>query len=140
MFSLTRPTILASTKRAFATTSATLPRGEQSIIPLSNVEAQWATLSTEEQAIVHRQLAELQKRDWKSLSRDEKKAGQSIIFILSRLSELASGRQLPKYVFSATVLVKYIEGQNADGLSLHALLSTLATTVCTLCLSPAFTV
>ena len=98
MFSLTRPAILASSKRAFATTSATLPRGEQSIIPLSNVEAQWATLSIEEQAIVHRQLAELQKRDWKSLSRDEKKAGQSFIFILSGLSELASGKQLLKYV------------------------------------------
>lgn len=106
MFSLTRPAILASTKRAFATTSATLPRGEQSIIPLSNVEAQWATLSIEEQAIVHRQLAELQKRDWKSLSRDEKKAGQSIIFILSGLSELASGKQLLKYVFSVTAFVK----------------------------------
>jgi hypothetical protein len=93
MFALTRPAILASTKRAFATTSATLPRGEQSIIPLSNVEAQWATLSTEEQAIVHRQLAELQKRDWKSLSRDEKKAGQSIISVLTGLLGLALGKR-----------------------------------------------
>jgi cytochrome c oxidase subunit 4 len=95
MFSLTRRAILASTKRAFATTSATLVRGEQSIIPLSNVEAQWATLSTEEQAIVHQQLAELQKRDWRSLSRDEKKAGQSIFLMLSELSELAFGEQMP---------------------------------------------
>ena len=93
MFALTRPAILASTKRAFATTPATLPRGEQSIIPLSNVEAQWATLSTEEQAIVHRQLAELQKRDWTSLSRDEKKAGQSVISVLTGLLKLAPGKR-----------------------------------------------
>jgi hypothetical protein len=85
MLSIARPAVLASTKRAFASTSATLPRGEQSIIPLSNVEAQWATLSTEE-------LAELQKRDWKSLSRDEKKAGQSLISLLPKFSELASGK------------------------------------------------
>ena len=50
MFALTRPAILASTKRAFATTPTALPRGEQSIIPLSNVEAHWATLNTGEQA------------------------------------------------------------------------------------------
>jgi len=103
MFALTRPAILASTKRAaYATTSATLPRGEQSIIPLSNVEAQWATLSTEEQAIVHRQLAELQKRDWTSLSRDEKKAGQSVISVLTGLLRLAPGKQAPKYIVSDT--------------------------------------
>lgn len=46
-----------------------------SVIPLSNVEAQWENISKSEQAVVHRQLEELQKKDWKTLSLDEKKAG-----------------------------------------------------------------
>ena len=46
-----------------------------SAIPLSNVEAQWERLSSEEQLAVHQQLEELQKRDWKTLTVDEKKAG-----------------------------------------------------------------
>ena len=45
------------------------------VIPLSNVEAQWEKLSKDEQRIVHRQLEEIQKKDWKALSIDEKKAG-----------------------------------------------------------------
>ena len=54
-----------------ATTSAS------AVIPLSNVEAQWENLSQQEQLTVHQQLEELQKRDWKTLSLDEKKAGAS---------------------------------------------------------------
>lgn len=46
-----------------------------SVIPLSNVEAQWDRLSSEEQLAVHQQLEEVQKKDWKTLSLDEKKAG-----------------------------------------------------------------
>ena len=46
-----------------------------SVIPLSNVEAQWEALSSDEQLEVHRQLEVLQKQDWKTLSLDEKKAG-----------------------------------------------------------------
>ena len=46
-----------------------------SVIPLSNVEAQWATLSAEEKATVHDQLEVLQKKQWKELSLDEKRAG-----------------------------------------------------------------
>jgi cytochrome c oxidase subunit 4 len=49
-----------------------------SAIPLSNVEAQWATLSPAEQTAVHQQLEELQRKDWKTLSLAEKKAGASI--------------------------------------------------------------
>jgi cytochrome c oxidase subunit 4 len=49
-----------------------------SAIPLSNVEAQWATLSPAEQTAVHQQLEELQRKDWKSLSLAEKKAGASV--------------------------------------------------------------
>lgn len=48
---------------------------KQSIIPLSNVEAQWEKLTQEERLTVHDQLEELQKKDWKTLSLDEKKAG-----------------------------------------------------------------
>lgn len=48
----------------------------ESIIPISNIEAQWNTMTEDEQALVHRQLEELQKKDWKSLSLDEKRAGK----------------------------------------------------------------
>jgi hypothetical protein len=46
-----------------------------SVIPLSNIEAQWEKLSVDEQSSVHTQLEELQKKDWRKLSLDEKKAG-----------------------------------------------------------------
>ena len=49
-----------------------------SAIPLSNVEAQWATLSPAEQTAVHQQLEEIQRKDWKTLSLAEKKAGASV--------------------------------------------------------------
>src|SRR6267154_4306343 len=58
----------SSTSHVTAATSA---------IPLSNVEAQWATLSPSEQTAVHQQLEELQRKDWKTLSLSEKKAGTS---------------------------------------------------------------
>ena len=45
------------------------------VIPLSNVEAMWERLSADEQLVIHQQLEELQKKDWKTLSVDEKKAG-----------------------------------------------------------------
>jgi cytochrome c oxidase subunit 4 len=53
--------------------SAASPSGTP--VSLSNIEAQWERLSVEEQAQVHAQLEEVQKKDWKSLSIDEKKAG-----------------------------------------------------------------
>ncbi|KAF7313339.1 hypothetical protein HMN09_00489400 [Mycena chlorophos] len=49
-------------------------------IPLSNLEAQWALLSPDEKSSVAEQLEELQKRDWKSLSQDEKKAAYYVAF------------------------------------------------------------
>ena len=58
----------SSTSHVTAATSA---------IPLSNVEAQWATLSPSEQTAVHQQLEDLQRKDWKTLSLAEKKAGTS---------------------------------------------------------------
>lgn len=55
--------------------TASSSTAKATIIPLSNVEAQWAKLSSEEKLTVHEQLEELQKKDWKELSIDEKKAG-----------------------------------------------------------------
>ncbi|KIP08854.1 hypothetical protein PHLGIDRAFT_87511 [Phlebiopsis gigantea 11061_1 CR5-6] len=51
-----------------------------SVIPLSNVEAQWERLSSEEQLAVHQQLEEIQKKDWKTISIDEKKAAYYVAF------------------------------------------------------------
>jgi len=55
-----------------------------SAIPLSNVEAQWEKMTSDEQLSVHQQLEELQKKDWKELSLDEKKAG--LYLLLSHTS------------------------------------------------------
>jgi len=52
----------------------------QSVIPLSNVEAQWATMGAEDKLLVHQQLDALQKKDWKELSIDEKKAAYYVAF------------------------------------------------------------
>jgi cytochrome c oxidase subunit 4 len=46
---------------------------------LSNVEAQWGRLSSDEKVALHEQLELLQQRDWKELSLDEKKAGAYIM-------------------------------------------------------------
>jgi len=56
------------------------PASQQSVIPLSNVEAQWEKLNSEEQLTVHRQLEQLQKKNWKELSLDEKKAAYYVAF------------------------------------------------------------
>ena len=36
------------------------------VIPLSNVEAMWERLSADEQLVIHQQLEEIQKKDWKT--------------------------------------------------------------------------
>lgn len=41
-----------------------------------NIEARWPKMSKEEQYGVFRQLEEVQRKDWKELSLDEKKAGE----------------------------------------------------------------
>ena len=61
-----------------ASTTASPIRSSNSAVPLANVEAQWNSLTAEEQVDVHRELEELQKRDWKTLSLDEKKAGELV--------------------------------------------------------------
>jgi cytochrome c oxidase subunit 4 len=44
------------------------------IVP--NIEARWAKMSKEEQYGVFRQMEEVQRKDWKELSIDQKKAGK----------------------------------------------------------------
>ncbi len=66
---------IAATANASHATPAAGTSGSSAVIPLSNVEAQWENLSAEEQLAVHQQLEEIQKKDWRTLSIDEKKAG-----------------------------------------------------------------
>jgi len=63
-----------------ATPSSSHVTASTSAIPLSNVEAQWASLSATEQTAVHQQLEELQRSDWKKLSLAEKKAAYYVAF------------------------------------------------------------
>ncbi|KAK0544473.1 Cytochrome c oxidase subunit 5B, mitochondrial [Tilletia horrida] len=60
----------ASNAQTKADLTATLP----------NIEARWGSLSKEEQFGVFRLLEEIQKKDWKELSIDEKKAAYFISF------------------------------------------------------------
>jgi hypothetical protein len=85
------PSLAASSTPSSSSVSATAST-QQSIIPLSNVEAQWQRMSKEDKIIVHSQLKALQKKDWKTLSLDEKKAcGFSCFFFCQGFS---------RYVFS----------------------------------------
>ncbi|EMD38107.1 hypothetical protein CERSUDRAFT_82331 [Gelatoporia subvermispora B] len=76
---LARSLTAASPAHATAA-AASAPAHVEPVIPLSNVEAQWQRLSTDEQLAVHQQLEELQKKDWKTLSLDEKKAAYYVAF------------------------------------------------------------
>jgi len=61
-------------------TRTSSPSSLESAVPLSNVEAQWERLTADEQLAIHRQLEDVQKRDWKTLSLDEKRAAYFIAF------------------------------------------------------------
>ncbi|KAJ7664734.1 COX4, subunit IV of cytochrome c oxidase [Mycena rosella] len=85
---LLRP-ILQARHRCLATTAGHAPAAAHApaaepkrtaVIPLSNIEAQWALFSPDEKSSVADQLEELQKRDWKLLSVDEKKAAYFVAF------------------------------------------------------------
>ncbi|KAL4256051.1 Cytochrome c oxidase subunit IV superfamily protein [Pleurotus pulmonarius] len=67
----------ASHVSASASPSSTL---KHSAVPLGNVEAQWANLNQDDKSLVIEQLEELQKKDWKQLSIDEKKAAYYVAF------------------------------------------------------------
>ncbi|KAJ7749054.1 cytochrome c oxidase subunit IV-domain-containing protein [Mycena maculata] len=87
---LLRPVLSASRRRRLATATAghaheshapaAEPKRPIAAIPLGNIEAQWAILSPDEKTSVAEQLEELQKRDWKLLSGDEKKAAYYVAF------------------------------------------------------------
>ena len=85
---------IAATANASQTAAASASTSSQPAIPLSNVEAQWERLSSDEQYQVHRQLEEIQKKDWRSLSIDEKKAGMSFAFPQSRFLSLGGNALL----------------------------------------------
>ncbi|KAJ6514582.1 COX4, subunit IV of cytochrome c oxidase [Mycena vulgaris] len=85
---LLRP-VLQARRRCLATAAAghapahahaESPKRVVAAIPLSNIEAQWTLLSPDEKTSVAEQLEELQKRDWKLLSLDEKKAAYYVAF------------------------------------------------------------
>jgi cytochrome c oxidase subunit 4 len=89
LFLVMRHSALRIMRRGLATAAAHPPHASPSAshvtastsaIPLSNVEAQWATLSPTEQTAVHQQLEELQRKDWKTLSLAEKKAAYYVAF------------------------------------------------------------
>lgn len=71
------PSLRAILRRA-STVSHPHPsvESQEAVIPLSNIEAQWARLNKDEQITIHRHLEQLQKKNWKELSLDEKKAGK----------------------------------------------------------------
>ncbi|KAJ7708505.1 COX4, subunit IV of cytochrome c oxidase [Mycena metata] len=89
--SLLRP-LLQARRRCLATAAPTASHGHAApaaaaapqrpvaAIPLSNIEAQWEMLSSAEKTSVAEQLEEIQKRDWKLLSSDEKKAAYYVAF------------------------------------------------------------
>ncbi|KAI9065486.1 cytochrome c oxidase subunit IV [Trametes sanguinea] len=86
---LARPRLpLRPASRAFAAAATSSPSAAahassssaEPVVPLSNVEAMWERLSADEQAVIHQQLEEIQKRDWKTLSIDEKKAAYYVAF------------------------------------------------------------
>jgi len=63
-----------------ASVAATAPSSSSSLPSVSNIEASWKTLAPEEQDSVFKHLEELQKKDWKELTLDEKKAAYYVSF------------------------------------------------------------
>ncbi|KAI0345401.1 cytochrome c oxidase subunit IV [Trametopsis cervina] len=71
---------IAATANQASAAAAAPTTTSASAIPFSNIEAQWERLTADEQLTVHQQLEELQKKDWKTLSIDEKKAAYYVAF------------------------------------------------------------
>lgn len=63
-------------------------------VVVPNIEARWAKMSKEEQYGVFRQLEELQRKDWKELSIDEKKAGEYLMNCARRKDGQTNERRL----------------------------------------------
>lgn len=84
-----RPAVALRGIRAASTIPHTTINSQPSVIPLSNVEAQWEKLSNEDKVATALQLEELQKKDWKELSLQEKKASTcSVVWSLKFASQL----------------------------------------------------
>ena len=62
--------------RTYAALTVTTTRSNASAPSLNNIEAVWVDLGKDERYEVYKQLIDLQKKDWKELSMDEKKAGE----------------------------------------------------------------
>jgi hypothetical protein len=85
--SILRSTTTTLARRAYATAASSTSaapslttvstRSNASAPILANIEASWKNMPADEQYDVYTQLEELQKRDWKELTVDEKKAGTS---------------------------------------------------------------
>lgn len=84
-----QPLLRLSTTAAPSSGTTTRSRSA-AVIPLSNIEAQWENMSRDEQLEVYGALEEIQKKDWKTLSLDEKKAGQ-------RAAPLSPARSRPSH-------------------------------------------
>lgn len=72
-----RAAVNTTGRRLASTISVVGHSTSDTALPLSNVEVQWEKLAKEEQVQIYRQLEVAQKKDWKALSLDEKKAGAS---------------------------------------------------------------
>ncbi|KAK1926533.1 cytochrome c oxidase subunit V [Papiliotrema laurentii] len=72
----------AASIRTYASPAVTVTstRSNATAPLLGNIEASWKDLSAEEQYEIHQQLRELQKKDWKELTVDEKKAAYWVAF------------------------------------------------------------
>jgi len=91
---------------ANASTITSSSSSSSAVIPLSNVEAQWEKLTVDEQLTVHQQLEELQKKDWKTLSLDEKKAAYYVAFgPHGPRADLHPPGSVPKIIASTLALV-----------------------------------
>ncbi|KAA1469312.1 cytochrome c oxidase subunit IV [Dentipellis sp. KUC8613] len=106
-----RTLALRTARRGLATAAPVAPSSVTGAaaaapIPLGNVEAQWARLSADEQLAVHQQLESLQKKDWKELSIDEKKAAYYVAFgPHGPRTPVNPAGTVPKVIFGVAALV-----------------------------------
>lgn len=100
-------------QRPASTISVVSHTSSASSLPLSNVEAQWEKLPKDEQVAIYRQLETLQKKDWRTMTIDEKKAGacmngfrrdQRVISVLSRTPYAASSDKSPCFSLIAILV------------------------------------
>lgn len=89
--SIAQPLRAASVRTYASTVTVASTRSNASAPLLGNIEASWKDLSAAEQAEIQEQIAELEKKDWKELSVDEKKAGEWEYLWLREISDQCRG-------------------------------------------------